>query len=129
MYRLWQVLPTVTTLITDVDGVLTDGGLRYGETGEVMKVFQARDGAALKEARQAGLRIVVISGRKHPALVQRLDDLGSTDRQPRLVTRSLLPSTLGWIYRRLRQLATICQICPCCRPVPRRSRLPMHPPY
>ena len=60
-------------------GRLTDGGLRYGDDGEELKVFQARDGSALKEARQAGLRIVVISGRRHPALERRLADLGITD--------------------------------------------------
>ena len=31
-------------LLTDVDGVLTDGGMYYTKNGDVMKKFHARDG-------------------------------------------------------------------------------------
>ena len=74
-----SVFRLLTSLICDVDGVLTDGGLRYAASGEELKVFHARDGAALKEAKAVGLRIIVISGRKHPALERRLQDLGIND--------------------------------------------------
>ena len=79
MDAVWHRFAEVDTLICDVDGVLTDGGLRYQAEGEHLKVFHARDGAALKEATAAGLRIIVISGRKHPALEKRLSDLGITE--------------------------------------------------
>ena len=79
MFGVWQHLPSIDTIICDVDGVLTNAGLRYGAEGEVVKVFHVRDGAAMKEAKAAGLRVVVISGRQHPALERRLSDLGIQD--------------------------------------------------
>ena len=45
----------VKLLIFDVDGVLTDGGLYYGPSGEAMKRFDVKDGYALVMARLVGL--------------------------------------------------------------------------
>lgn len=50
--------------ISDVDGVLTDGRLYYGEAGELFKVFNARDGLGLIKARERGLKTALITGRK-----------------------------------------------------------------
>ena len=38
----------VKLLLLDVDGVLTDGRLYFGPTGEVLKGFYVRDGQGLK---------------------------------------------------------------------------------
>ena len=34
----------IKMLLTDVDGVLTDGGMYYSNKGDIMKKFHARDG-------------------------------------------------------------------------------------
>ena len=34
----------IKLVITDVDGVLTDGGMYYSDKGDIMKKFHARDG-------------------------------------------------------------------------------------
>ena len=60
----------------DVDGVLTDGSLRYSHDGEQIKVFNALDGHGLKMLQQAGIAVGVISARKSGALQTRLNDLG-----------------------------------------------------
>ncbi len=60
----------------DVDGVLTDGSLRYSHDGEQIKVFNALDGHGLKMLQQAGIGVGVISARKSGALQTRLNDLG-----------------------------------------------------
>jgi 3-deoxy-D-manno-octulosonate 8-phosphate phosphatase (KDO 8-P phosphatase) len=60
----------------DVDGVLTDGGLYLGETGEPLKRFNILDGLGLKLVAQAGITPVVITGRDSPALRSRLAALG-----------------------------------------------------
>ncbi len=52
----------VRLLLLDVDGVLTDGGLYYGASGEVLKAFHARDGLGLARVRQH-VELGVISGR------------------------------------------------------------------
>lgn len=73
--RLLTRLEKICVIITDVDGVLTDGGLYYNDTGECIKKFSVRDGLAVKMLRDIGIEIAVISGRDSPALRARLADL------------------------------------------------------
>ena len=60
----------------DVDGVLTDGGLYFGETGETIKRFNTLDGHGLKLLQRAGITPVVITGRDSKPLRVRLAALG-----------------------------------------------------
>lgn len=69
-------LAKVRLVITDVDGVLTDGGLYYGEAGEVIKRFHVRDGLGIRLLEQVGIETAVISGRASAALSKRISDLG-----------------------------------------------------
>ena len=46
--KLEQRLAPIKLILCDVDGVLTDGKLYYGPQGEVMKVFNVRDGVGIK---------------------------------------------------------------------------------
>ncbi|MBK9361587.1 MAG: HAD hydrolase family protein [Rubrivivax sp.] len=62
----------------DVDGVLTDGRLYIGETGEVVKAFSTLDGHGLKLLARGGIEPVVITGRDSPAVRRRIADLGLT---------------------------------------------------
>jgi 3-deoxy-D-manno-octulosonate 8-phosphate phosphatase (KDO 8-P phosphatase) len=66
----------IRLLVLDVDGVLTDGGLYYGPSGEHTKRFHVQDGLAMVEARRAGLELAIVSGRKSPAVARRLAELG-----------------------------------------------------
>ena len=63
-------------LLFDVDGVLTDGSLVYGPEGESWKVFFVRDGVGLKLAKEAGLKIGILSGRGNAALEARAREVG-----------------------------------------------------
>jgi 3-deoxy-D-manno-octulosonate 8-phosphate phosphatase (KDO 8-P phosphatase) len=60
----------------DVDGVLTDGGLYFTETGETIKRFNTLDGHGLKLLQRAGITVVVITGRDSKPLRTRLKALG-----------------------------------------------------
>jgi 3-deoxy-D-manno-octulosonate 8-phosphate phosphatase (KDO 8-P phosphatase) len=63
-------------LLFDVDGVFTDGRLVYGSGGEAWKVFDVRDGLALKLAQDAGLKVGLLSGRASAALAVRAAEMG-----------------------------------------------------
>ena len=63
-------------LLFDVDGVLTDGSLIYGPEGERWKVFNVRDGLGLRLAKEAGLKIGILSGRGNTALEARAREVG-----------------------------------------------------
>ncbi|MGP5648906.1 3-deoxy-manno-octulosonate cytidylyltransferase [Psychrobacter celer] len=71
-----SLLSDIELIITDVDGVLTDGGIYYDESGECMKRFHVRDGLGIKLLQQAGVKVAVLSGRDSKALRKRLADLG-----------------------------------------------------
>jgi len=62
----------------DVDGVLTDGGLYFTETGETIKRFHTLDGHGLKLLQRAGITPAVITGRDSKPLRVRLAALGIT---------------------------------------------------
>ena len=51
----------VRMIAMDVDGVLTDGGMYYGENGEELKKFNTRDGMGIALARDAGLRMAILT--------------------------------------------------------------------
>ena len=73
-----STLADVRLVITDVDGVLTDGGLFYDSTGECMKRFHVRDGLGMKLLEECGVRVAVLSGRDSATLRKRVADLGVT---------------------------------------------------
>lgn len=60
----------------DVDGVLTDGGLYFSETGETLKRFHTLDGHGIKLLQKAGITPAIVTGRDAPALRLRLKNLG-----------------------------------------------------
>ena|ERR1035437_3645530 len=66
----------VKLLIMDCDGVLTDGRLYFGPTGEELKVFFVRDGQGLAYWHKAGFRSGILSGRTNPIVEMRGRQLG-----------------------------------------------------
>ena len=71
-----RTLANVRLVITDVDGVLTDGGIYYDETGECQKRFHVRDGLGIRLLEECGVKVAVLSGRDSPTLRKRVSDLG-----------------------------------------------------
>ncbi len=68
----------VRLMIFDVDGVLTDGGLRYGSDGEILKQFHVLDGHGIKLLQQSGVQAAIISARQSSIVDRRAADLGIT---------------------------------------------------
>lgn len=66
----------IRLLVLDVDGVLTDGRLYYGPRGEMLKVFDVRDGLGVRAVMRAGIDVAVISGRNSSMVARRCRDLG-----------------------------------------------------
>tara|TARA_B100001250_G_scaffold254441_1_gene218904 strand:- start:405 stop:935 length:531 start_codon:yes stop_codon:yes gene_type:complete len=65
----------IKLLITDVDGVLTDGGIFIGPEGVEFKRFSVFDGVGVAIAKAAGLKIAFISGRYSSATESRAKEL------------------------------------------------------
>lgn len=65
-------------LLTDVDGVLTDGTVLFLPEGREAKSFHVRDGLGVVLAQRAGLKVGLLSGRKSDVTDQRARELGIT---------------------------------------------------
>lgn len=87
----------IKLFISDVDGVLTDGGMYYSEKGDELKKFNTRDGMAFQLLREAGIKTGII-----------------TSEKTELVERRSLKLKLDYLYQGRRdggKLAAIKEIC------------------
>jgi 3-deoxy-D-manno-octulosonate 8-phosphate phosphatase (KDO 8-P phosphatase) len=66
----------VRLLALDVDGVLTDGTIWYGDSGESLKPFNILDGLGLRLLLGAGIAVALITARDSNPLRRRAADLG-----------------------------------------------------
>lgn len=71
-----QRAQAVRLMVFDVDGVLTDGSLYYGEKGEALKRFHAHDGYGLRLLAGLGITVAFISGRESVIFARRAAELG-----------------------------------------------------
>ena len=66
-------------IISDIDGVWTDGSFYKGTDGQEFKKFNVNDGVGVAMARAAGFKIALISGRYSPATEYRAKELNIED--------------------------------------------------
>ena len=87
----------IKLILTDVDGVLTDGGMYYSKAGDVVKKFNAHDGMGLQIIRDKGIKTGIITSE-------------TTD----IVERRFLKLKLDYLYQGRREggkLASVKEIC------------------
>ena len=77
--ELRKRLSKIKLVILDVDGVLTDGGLYYFDSGEKAKKFNVKDGTGIKLLQKAGLEVAFITGLKSKIVKDRAADLGVSE--------------------------------------------------
>lgn len=58
----------IRLLVSDVDGVLTDGKMIYGPDGGELKNFNVKDGTGIRLLQRAGVRVAWITGENSPAV-------------------------------------------------------------
>lgn len=68
----WQ---RIKYLVIDVDGTMTDAGVYYDEHGNELKKFSTKDGAGFFAAHQAGIKILVLTGRECAATTRRMTEM------------------------------------------------------
>ncbi|NLJ17768.1 acylneuraminate cytidylyltransferase [Globicatella sulfidifaciens] len=57
-----QIIKKIRCVLTDSDGVLTDGGMYYSENGDELKKFNTKDGMGFKLLRETGIITGIITG-------------------------------------------------------------------
>ena len=66
----------VELILSDVDGVLTDGAIWYDNQGVELKAFHIRDGLGIKLWQRAGFRFGVLTARTSHIVKLRAGELG-----------------------------------------------------
>jgi len=74
--KILSLAKSVRLLLLDVDGVLTDGKLYFGNNGEELKAFDIQDGLGIKLLQRSGVKVGIITGRSSKLVARRAKDLG-----------------------------------------------------
>ena len=70
-----NVLQRIRLFATDVDGVLTDGGMYYAESGDEWKKFNTRDGMGIKLLQRAGIITAIVTQERTKLVARRAKKL------------------------------------------------------
>ncbi|MEZ4686030.1 MAG: 3-deoxy-manno-octulosonate cytidylyltransferase [Bacteroidia bacterium] len=73
---LTEKMKKIRAVITDVDGVLTDGSISYLSNGEEIKTFNVKDGLICPILRRNGFSLGIITGRYSDMVERRAIELG-----------------------------------------------------
>ena len=65
----------IKLVVFDVDGVLTDGSLFFGDDGQEYKAFYSRDGLGMKLLQDSGVEIGIITARTSNVVLHRMNNL------------------------------------------------------
>lgn len=97
-------------VIFDIDGVLTDGSLFYGDDGQEYKAFHSKDGHGIRMMLESDLDIALITGRQSELVLHRADNLkiprnriwqGYRDKRPAfadlLAQTGLKPENIAYV--------------------------------
>ena len=68
-------LDRIKYFIIDVDGTMTDAGIYYDDQGNELKKFCTKDAAGFFAAKQAGIKIMVLTGRECQAVTRRMTEM------------------------------------------------------
>ncbi len=76
MKEILEKAAQIKMLIFDVDGVLTDGSLFFGDDGQEYKAFNSQDGHGIKMLQSHGVVCAIITGRTSKVVEHRMRNLG-----------------------------------------------------
>lgn len=65
----------IKLLICDVDGVMTDGSLFFGDNGLEYKAFHSRDGLGIMMLQRSGIPLAIITARSSEVVSHRMKNL------------------------------------------------------
>ena len=110
-------------VIFDIDGVLTDGSLFYGDDGQEYKAFNSKDGHGIRMLLESGLEMALITGRQSELVLHRADNLkiprnriwqGYRDKRPAfadlLAQTGLKPENIAYVGDDVVDLPVMAQV-------------------
>ena len=90
-----NVLQRVRLFATDVDGVLTDAGMYYAESGDEWKKFNTRDGMGIKLLQRAGIITAIVTQERTKLVARRAEKLAIPELHQGVMDKLLLVSEMA----------------------------------
>jgi len=72
---IWERAAKIKLIITDIDGVMTDGGIIYDDQETELKKFNVKDGLIVHHLRRNKIMVGAITGRESPVVQNRCEEL------------------------------------------------------
>lgn len=124
---LHSLAQQIRLLVLDVDGVMTDGRIIYGQNGDELKAFHSQDGFGIKLVQFYNIEVAIITGRRSASVDRRANELGIQHlvqgREDKLVALRELLTTIGVELREvaymgddLSDLSAMLAVGLCCAP-------------
>jgi 3-deoxy-D-manno-octulosonate 8-phosphate phosphatase (KDO 8-P phosphatase) len=76
MEEILQRAAKIKLTVLDVDGVLTDGTLFFGDDGREYKAFSTKDGHGMRMLQHHGVELAIVTGRDSKVVARRMAELG-----------------------------------------------------
>jgi len=73
--KILEKCKKIKILISDVDGVLTDGGMYYSKNGEELKKFNAKDGMGVESLQKKEIPVILMTKENSKIVLQRAKKL------------------------------------------------------
>jgi len=106
--EIYESIKNIKLVITDSDGVLTDGGMYYSENGDELKKFNTRDGMAVQLLNEIGVKTVIITGENLELISRRAKKLNVDAVYPGVKEKAKLVKKLAEDYNiKLSEIAYI----------------------
>ena len=88
-------LKKIKLVISDVDGVLTDGGMYYNEEGEYMKKFNTRDSMGMELLLQKGIKTILMTRENSKIVKERVKKIKMVDLYSDIIKKEeMIPEIL-----------------------------------
>jgi YrbI family 3-deoxy-D-manno-octulosonate 8-phosphate phosphatase len=78
MTQIKKLAKKINLIVTDVDGVLTDGGRYYSKDGEILKKFHVRDGMSVNILLRNKIKTIILTKEKSPITQKWAKDMNVT---------------------------------------------------
>jgi len=76
---MYEKFKKITTIVSDVDGVLTNNSLVIAHDDTLWRVMNSRDGLAFVLAMNANYKVMIITGGRNEKVAKRLEGLGISE--------------------------------------------------
>jgi len=92
--KIQNKIKKIKLVLTDVDGVLTDGGMYYSETGEVMKKFNTRDSMGMELLLNYKIKTVFVTRENSKIVKKRVKKIRIADLYSGILDKKIILSEI-----------------------------------